>query len=82
VSPASGVTGQAVTLTGAGLFSSDGLITVRFGNTVASTVCPDQNTCQVKVPVLPGPPSGGPTPVTVTVTTDTGTSNALAFRYG
>jgi IPT/TIG domain len=81
MTPAAGVTGQAVTLTGAGLFSPDGLITVRFGNAIASTVCPDQNTCRVKVPVLTSRP-GGPTPVTVTVTTDTGTSNGLAFRYG
>jgi len=80
MSPGSGVTGQAVTLTGAGLYSSNGVITVRFGAVVASTVCPSQNICQVTVPALVGVRPG--TALPVTVTTDKGTSHALAFRYG
>jgi hypothetical protein len=56
------------------------VITVRFGAAVASTVCPTQNACQVKVPALVGARPG--TPMPVTVTTDKGTSNALPFRYG
>ena len=79
VSPASGVPGQRVTLAGAGLFSSSGLIIVRFGSAQAPVVCPNQTTCQATVPDTPGsPPTGAQE---ITVSTGAGTSNALTFTY-
>jgi hypothetical protein len=79
VFPSSGAPGQQVTLAGAGLFSSDGLIVVRFGATPASVVCPNQTTCRA---IVPGTPDPATTAVqTVTVSTETGTSNGLRFTY-
>lgn len=80
VSPASGVPGQEVTLAGAGLFSSDGLIVVRFGATQATVDCPNQTTCQAIVPNAP-PGSAATGAQMITVSTGAGTSNPLKFTY-
>ena len=79
VSPASGAPGQEVTLAGAGLFSSDGLIVVRFGAAQATVDCPNQSTCQAIVPNTPG--SAGAGAQMITVSTGAGTSNPLKFTY-
>ena len=78
ISPASGVAGQVVTLTGTGLFSADGVITVMFGSALASVQCPTENTCHATVPTRATPSSGT---VSVTVKTESGTSNKVAFSY-
>jgi IPT/TIG domain len=78
ISPTAGVGGQVVTLTGAGLFSANGVITVTFGSTPAPVRCPTESTCRVTVPAHK--PSSGT--VAVRVTTQSGTSNQLTFSYG
>jgi hypothetical protein len=78
ISPASGIAGQVVTLTGTGLFSADGVITVAFGSAPASVVCPTETTCRATVPTRPAASSGT---VSVTVKTQSGTSNRVAFSY-
>ncbi len=78
ISPASGVAGQVVTLTGTGLFSADGVISVAFGSAPASVVCPTETTCRATVPTPPASSSGT---VSVTVKTQSGTSNRVAFSY-
>ncbi len=78
ISPGTGIGGQVVTLTGTGLFSANGVISVTFGSTLAPVRCPTETTCRVTVP--PRKPSSGT--VAVRVTTQSGTSNQLAFSYG
>jgi len=78
ISPASGVAGQVVTLTGTGLFSADGVITVTFGSAQAPVSCPSDNTCHATVP---SPASSSSGTVSVTVKTQSGTSNGVAFSY-
>jgi IPT/TIG domain len=78
ISPAAGVGGQVVTLSGTGLFSANGVITVSFGSTLAPVRCPTETTCRVTVP--PRKPASGS--VAVRVTTQSGTSNQLSFSYG
>jgi IPT/TIG domain len=78
ISPASGVAGQVVTLTGTGLFSANGIITVTFGSAQASVVCSTETTCRATVPTR-APASSGT--VSVTVQTESGTSNKVAFSY-
>ena len=79
VSPASGTPGQQVTIAGAGLFSADGLIILRFGSLQAPVVCPNQTTCQAVVPGGAGSPTTGAQ--AITVSTGAGTSNPLTFTY-
>ena len=81
VSPASGAAGQQVTLTGRNLFSSSGLIIVRFGSAEAGVSCPVRTTCEVTVPSQPGTGAGKPTSVAVTLTTDSATTNPVIFTY-
>ncbi|MBO0729126.1 MAG: IPT/TIG domain-containing protein [Acidimicrobiaceae bacterium] len=76
ISPASGAAGQTVIITGSGLFSRNGLVTVLFGHTQAPVACPTQTTCRVTVPAR-----GSPGVVPVTVSTTGGTSNPLPFTY-
>ena len=78
LSPASGLAGQSVTLSGANLLSADSQIVAHFGGQVASTDCPTPSTCTVTVPSPTGPPASTP----VTITTSSGTSNPLTFEYG
>ena len=80
VSPASGAPGQEVTLAGAGLFSSDGVIVVRFGAAQATVDCPNQSTCQAIVPNAP-PGSAATGAQMITVSTGAGISNPLRFIY-
>lgn len=76
--PAEGSAGQSVVISGANLFSSDGLVQASFDGEAAPTSCPNQSSCTVVVPFL----SGLPRAVQVTVTTESGTSNAVSFYYG
>jgi IPT/TIG domain len=78
ISPASGQAGQVVTLTGTGLFSANGVITVTFGSAQASVVCQTETACRATVPPRGAASSGT---VSVTVKTQSGTSNKLAFSY-
>jgi hypothetical protein len=78
MAPTSGRPGTVVTLSGAGLYSPSGLITVMFGPTQAPVSCPRMQLCTVQVPArVPGEPGRVP----VTVITDTGRSAPLVFTY-
>lgn len=78
LTPVTGGPGTPVTVTGSGFLSADGSIVAHVDGQVAPTSCPDQTTCTVTVPSLPG----GPGTVPVTVTTDAGTSAPASFSYG
>lgn len=78
LSPAAGGPGTPVTVTGSGFLSADGSIVAHVDGQVAPTSCPDQTTCTVTVPSLPG----GTGTVPVTVTTDSGTSAPASFSFG
>lgn len=78
ISPASGVAGARVTLTGSGFFSKDGQITVTFGVAYAPVACPSETTCQATVPSRAKESSAS---VGVTISTEAGSSNTLSFRY-
>lgn len=80
ISPASGVAGEVVTLSGTGLFSADGVISVSFGGVQAPVACPTQTTCRATVP--PGPTAKSHRTVEVTLVTQAGTSNQVTFTYG
>lgn len=77
VSPASGAAGQTVVVTGRGLYSADGMVTVEIGGQAAPTACSSETTCTVTVPDL------GPTPkrVILAIITASGTSNDVTFTY-
>lgn len=77
VSPGSGRSGQALTISGSGFFSTDGQITAYFGRQPAPTRCATETTCSVTVPDL----GTSAASVTITVVTSGGTSNGLAFSY-
>jgi hypothetical protein len=77
IAPAAGSAGQSVVISGANLFSADGLVQAFFGMQDAPISCPSQTSCTVVVPNLSGPPRG----LQVTVSTESGTSNALSFYY-
>ena len=78
VTPDAGVAGQKVTVTGDGLFSTDGQVQALVDGQDAPTDCPAQTTCQVTIPDL----GGGTGSVPLTVSTAAGASNALTFSYG
>ena len=78
MSPASGPAGTVVTLTGTGLYSPSGRISVTFGSSPAPVSCASMEMCTAGVPA---PTPGEPTRVPVTVTTDTGRSAPLVFTY-
>ncbi len=79
ISPAAGVAGQEVTLSGRNLVSSNGVIVVRFGATQARVVCPTQTTCQATVPSQVF--TGSSRATTVTLSTDRATSKPVVFTY-
>jgi IPT/TIG domain len=76
VRPVAGASGQTLTLSGSGLYSSTGLITAYVGGAAAPTSCSSQTTCTVTIPDL-----GGPHRTTLVVKTSSGASNSLAFDY-
>lgn len=78
VSPSGGAAGQEVTISGANLFSPDGLIQASLGGVGAPVRCPSQRECELTVPAGLGPPRS----LTLTIETQAGTSNALPFSYG
>lgn len=78
ISPDGGGPGQLVTITGANLISSNGIVVASFNGELTRTVCPVTTACSVVVPNL-GPAPGR---AVVVVTTAQGTSNGLAFSYG
>ena len=80
VTPAAGHRGDRVTLSGAGLFSADGMMTLMFGSVQAPVSCPTQTMCTATVPAQPAPAATSG-PVTVTLTTSAGTSRPVAFSY-
>jgi hypothetical protein len=77
VQPASGASGQSVTISGANLVSANGSIVAYFGPTATSTRCPSENQCTAVVP----PRQGGAGTVAVRLRTAAGYSNAVSFRY-
>ena len=79
ISPASGWPGQSVAISGTGLFSRNGVITLRFGSYQAPVSCFSQTACQAMVPGSMSAPDTGA--VAVTLTTEAGTSNPVSFRY-
>ncbi|MGC8626066.1 MAG: IPT/TIG domain-containing protein [Acidimicrobiales bacterium] len=68
-----------MTLTGRGLFSANGHISVTFGPALAPVACPSETTCHVQVPSqrLPGSLRSVP----VSIETQSGTSNPVTFTY-
>lgn len=76
VKPASGASGQSVTVSGSGLYSTSGEITAYIGGAPAPTSCSSQTTCTVTVPDL-----GRPRSTTLVIETASGSSNAVAFDY-
>jgi len=76
VRPASGTSGESVTLTGTGFFSSDGNVSVTFGAAPAGVHCPTESRCLVTVPA--GKPGST---ASVRMTTQSGQSNTVTFHY-
>jgi hypothetical protein len=79
MAPSSGGPGQMVTIQGANLMSSSGVITLAFAGTTAPVSCPTPNECVGAVPSgINAPPS---TQLPVTITTSAGSSRPLPFLY-
>lgn len=77
IQPPSGGPGQDVTVLGANLFSSSGMVQAMVGGVPAPTSCPSQTMCVVTVPWTLGPPQS----LRLSVETEAGRSNALPFSY-
>ncbi|HZD66971.1 MAG TPA: IPT/TIG domain-containing protein [Acidimicrobiales bacterium] len=78
IAPAAGGAGTTVHLTGTGLFSANGHITVTFAGTRSSVHCPSRSQCDAVVPSLGHRKPG---PIKVVLTTAAGPSNPERFTY-
>ena len=76
IQPDHAAPGQAITISGSGIISSNGSIAAFFGTEIASTRCPSESTCNVIVPSRPA----GSAVVRVRLRTANGYSNSMTFR--
>ena len=77
--PAAGRPGQRITLVGRDFYSSNGVVTVRFGATEGGVSCPTRTLCRVTVPTVAGARPGRT--LLLTVSTAAGTSPPVVFTY-